>query len=190
VARQPDSMPIRVGDDFTEEFPGADPSAAEATANLVRTSSLLLAEIGRRRRVVADLSASAFEALAVLEGAGVPLPSSVIADRLLVSTASMTSLLDTLARRGLIVREPHPDDRRKILVRLTEPAYYLVDRMLPIVHGAATEVFATFDQEEKRTLVELLARVQRRLADLSGREPATPLPRSGRGRRRRASHTT
>src|SRR5436305_15265934 len=93
VARQPDSMPIRVGDDFTEEFPGADPSAAEATANLVRASSLLLAEIGRRRRVVADLSASAFEALAVLEGAGVPLPSSVIADRLLVSTASMTPLL-------------------------------------------------------------------------------------------------
>jgi DNA-binding MarR family transcriptional regulator len=138
-----------------------------------------------RSRVVADLSASAFETLAVLDGAGEPLSSSVIAERLLVSTASMTSLLDTLARRGLIVREPHPDDRRKILVRLTGPAHDLVDRMLPIVHGAATEAFALLTDEEKRSLVELLGRVQRRVADLSQQEPATPLPRRSPGRRRR-----
>lgn len=32
----------------------------------------------------------------------------------------MTSLFDTLERRGLIERDPHPVDRRKVLIRLTD----------------------------------------------------------------------
>ena len=167
--------PIRVGRDFEEEFPGADAAAAEAAANLVRTTSLWMAEVTRRRRAVADLSPSGFQALAILEGAAEPLPSTVIADRLLISTASMTSLLDTLERRGLVVRDPHPKDRRKILVRLTDPGYALVDAVLPIVHGAATEAFAALDEGEREVLVELLGRVQGRLADLAGR----PFPAAG-----------
>jgi MarR family transcriptional regulator, 2-MHQ and catechol-resistance regulon repressor len=170
--------PISVDPRFTDEFPGADPVATEAGANLVRTSSMLLAEIARRRREVADLSASAFEVLAVLEGAGEPLPSSVIAERLLVSTASMTSLLDTLERRGLVARRPHPQDRRKILVELTEAAYDVVDRMLPLVHAAMTDAFDGLTEAQRHTLVELLGHVQARLTDLSGRTPAAPLPRN------------
>src|SRR5947208_10013388 len=99
-----DVRPLRVGDDFEDEFPGASRSAAEVSANLVRTSDAFLAELHRRRREIADLSPSAFQALAVLEGAGEPLSGHVIAERLLVSSASMTSLLDTLERRGLIER--------------------------------------------------------------------------------------
>src|SRR4051812_35014074 len=110
---------IRVGPDFAAEFPGALASSAEATANLIRASNALLNEIQRRRTPLAALSASAFEALAVIEGADEPLPSHVIAERLLVSTASMTSLLDTIERRGLAVRLPHPTDRRKIQVAIT-----------------------------------------------------------------------
>lgn len=172
-----DEMPLRVGTDFEAEFPGADPVAAEAAANLVRATSMWMAEVTRRRREVAELSPSAFQALAILEGAGEPLPSTVIADRLLVSTASMTSLLDTLERRGLVVRDPHPGDRRKILVRLTEPGYALVDAMLPIVHAAATDVFGALNQGERETLVELLGRVQRRLAEVAGGLFDPPQPR-------------
>ncbi len=115
-----------------------------------------MAEVSRRRREVADLSPSGFQALAILEGAGERLASTVIANRLLISTASMTSLLDTLERRGLVVRDPHPQDRRKILVRLTEAGKALVDEMLPIVHGAATDVFSTLAEAEREILVELL----------------------------------
>jgi|SRR4051794_6135450 len=175
--RDGSGLPIRVGSDFAEEFPGADPAAAEAAANLVRATSLWMTEVTRRRREAAELSPSGFQALAILEGAGEPLPSTTIAERLLVSTASMTSLLDTLERRGLVVRGPHPQDRRKILVRLTEPGRALVDAVLPIVHAAATDVFVTLTKAEREMLVELLGRVQRRLADLAGRPFAAPEPR-------------
>jgi DNA-binding MarR family transcriptional regulator len=172
-----ENAPVRVGPGFENEFPGADPVAAEAGANLARTNFLWMAELARRRRVVADLSPSGFQALAILEGAGEPLPSTVIADRLLVSTASMTSLLDTLERRGLVVRDAHPRDRRKILVRLTDAGYAVVDRMLPIVHAAATDVFGTLTRAERETLVDLLGRVQHHLAELAGRPVPAPQPR-------------
>ena len=133
-----DVAPIRVPADFEREFPGASRSAAEVAANLVRTADALLAEFERRRREIADLSASAFQALAILEGADEPLAGHVIAERLLVSSASMTSLLDTLERRGLIERHRHPDDRRKVLIHLTDEARAIVDQMLPAVHAAAT----------------------------------------------------
>lgn len=91
---------MRVPDDFEQEFPGASRSAAESAANLVRTADALLREFDRRRREVADLSASGFQAFAILDGAGEPLPSHVVSEGLLVSSASMTSLFDTLERVG------------------------------------------------------------------------------------------
>jgi hypothetical protein len=74
--------PIRVPDDFEREFPGASRSGAEVVANLVRTADAVVAEISRRRRAIANLSPSAFQALAILEGADEPLDARTIAERL------------------------------------------------------------------------------------------------------------
>ena len=174
---------VRVPAGFAREFPGADPRCAEAAANLVRTTSSYLAELDRRRRPIAALSASAYQTLAILEGAGQPLPSSVIADRLLVTTASMTSLLDTLERRGLVVRSPHPHDRRKILVELTNDAYQVVDQMLPVVHRTATDVFSVLTPDERTLLIDLLARAHQRLEEVRQQAPPDAPPRR-RPRRR------
>src|SRR5689334_25310399 len=103
---------------------------------------MFLDELNRRRATVTGLSPSATQVLAVLDGAGEPLPSNVIAERLLITTASMTSLLDTLQRNGYIRRLPHPSDRRKILVEITPAAREVVDRMLPVIHTAEAEIFA------------------------------------------------
>jgi DNA-binding MarR family transcriptional regulator len=180
-----DVTPIRVPADFAREFPGASASAAEAATNLIRTGDAVLAEIDRRRREIVDLSASAFQTLAILDGAEEPLAPHVIADRLLVSSASMTSLLDTLERRGLIERRPHPDDRRKVLVHLTGEARDVVDRMLPAVHAASTEIFAPLSEADRDHLITMLTTVRAQLADLDGRDPVTPTPR--RKRRRSAA---
>lgn len=173
---------VRVGSGFAKEFPGADASSAEAAANLVRAANDFLAELQRQRAQVASLSPSAFEALAVIEGAGEPVPSHVIADQLLVSTASMTSLLDTLEKRGLAVRLPHPTDRRKILVDITPEGRRIVDEMLPIVHATATRAFATLSDNERQTLIKLLTKLRRQLSQNADAEPVRPKPRRKRTR--------
>ena len=170
----PDVSPIRVPKDFSAEFPGASPSAAESGANLVRAADAFLTEVNRRRRSIADLSASAFETLAILDGAGEPLSGHVIAERLLVTSASMTSILDTLERRGLVWRSAHPTDRRKVLIHLADEAREIVDRMLPSVHRTATEAFADLTEQDRETLVTLLATVSARLGALSHETPPEP----------------
>src|SRR5438874_1735159 len=65
------------------------------------------------------LSGTAKQALAILDGAGEPLEPGVIADRLIITSGSTTSLLDTLEKAGLVRRTRHPEDRRKVLVDIT-----------------------------------------------------------------------
>ena len=122
----------------------------------MRTADALLAEFERRRRAIADLSASAFQALAILEGADEPLVANVIAERLLVSSASMTSLLDTLERRGLIERHDHPDDRRKVIVEATEDTQRLCERYYGDLAREGRRRLQAFSDVELGTVLEFL----------------------------------
>jgi DNA-binding MarR family transcriptional regulator len=173
-----DLEPIRVHPGFRREFPGAKPTAVETAANLVRAASAFLDEVDRRRRPVAGLSHSGYEALSVLEGAGQPLPAHQIAERLLVTTASITSLLDTLVKRGFVIREPHPTDRRKILVRLTPAGAAVVNETLPIVHRAATDVFGSLPADQVEQLIDVFTAARRKIAALAELPPPVPRPRN------------
>jgi DNA-binding MarR family transcriptional regulator len=127
-----------------------------------------------------QLSPGARQVLAVVDGASEPLEPSVIASRLLVTTASMTSLLDNLEKRGLIVRRPHPDDRRKLLISITPAAQSIVDALLPAMHARERQVMDdALSPNEQRTLLKLMAKVQRAATG------ARSTPPSSRALRRR-----
>ena len=84
-----------------------------------------------------------------------------IAERLLITTGSMTSLLDTLQKRGLIRRLPHPGDRRKLLVGITPDAQLIVDEFLPSLHARERELIsAALTTSEQRQLLRHLAKTQ------------------------------
>lgn len=89
---------VRVDADVEDEFPGADLVATECYANLVRTGDLLIGLHNLQAWNDHRLSASAKQALAILDGASEPLEPGVIAERLLITSGSVTSLLDTLEK--------------------------------------------------------------------------------------------
>ena len=152
---------IRVGDDFEDEYPGASALATECFANLYRAGIISMELHNRQTRDEYQLSPSAREILAIIEGAGEALEPSVIAERLLITTGSMTSLLDTLQKRGLIRRLPHPGDRRKLLVDITPDAQVIVDEFLPSFHARERELIsAALTTGEQRQLLGLLAKIQ------------------------------
>jgi DNA-binding MarR family transcriptional regulator len=173
---EPHRLPLRQGDSFEEEFPGASRSATECAVNLTRAATLLLAELQRSRRPYADLSTAAFQILAVIEGQGAPLPPSVIAERMLMTSGTMTSLLDTLARRGLVRRTPHPDDRRMLLIDITDAGREVVDVVLPVTHRITEEMFGHLSETERERLIRTLGRVQERLEELREQPPPTGPP--------------
>nr|WP_236672838.1 MarR family transcriptional regulator [Comamonas sp. JC664] len=76
-----------------------------------------------------------------------------------VSRATMTGLLDTLEKDGLISREDHPEDRRMYTVRLTSKARQLVEGMLPDHFRRIAALMAPLSEEEHTTLRALLAKV-------------------------------
>lgn len=85
-------------------------SVARVTAWLSRQAELALAE--------ADLSLPQYRVLGLL-AEGIALPSSM-ADSLDVRRPSVTAVVDGLVARGLVVREPDPNDRRQVTHSITE----------------------------------------------------------------------
>jgi len=129
------------------------------------------------------LSAGGRQALAVLDGAGHPLSPTAIAERLLVTTASMTSLLDTLERRGLVTRSPDPDDRRKLLVTLTADGQQAVDAFLPEIVALQTATMAGLTEAEREQFRRTLAIIRENIDTLDPAAVAAAAPPRGTPRR-------
>jgi len=129
------------------------------------------------------LSAAGRQALAVLEGSDGPLSPTVIAERMFVTTASTTSLLDTLEGRGLVTRLPDPSDRRRILVALTDAGRQAVDEFLPQIVALQTAALAGLGETERKRLIASLAVIKETVGGLDGAEiAAAAQPRRKRPR--------
>lgn len=164
VAAEPRSNDVAVSprrvdhEAFRVEFPSGDPTTTECAQNLVRTTHLFWDADNRALKSL-GLSSPARILLATLEGAGEPLPHSELADRLFVTGASVTSIVDTLERKGLVRRVRLESDRRVVLVELTEAAYPVIDRFLSQVTALHRAEFSVLSEQERETLVRLLAKV-------------------------------
>jgi DNA-binding MarR family transcriptional regulator len=107
------------------------------------------------------LSPSAFNVLMALHNTeGRVLEPCQLAQRLLISRPSVTGLLDTLQAKKLIAREPHADDRRRVLVRLTDEGLALLESHFDTHYREQNALFGALSDDEKSTLVTLLRRVR------------------------------
>jgi DNA-binding MarR family transcriptional regulator len=94
------------------------PQDSDALADRLQTAAIQLLRRVRVRDGEPGLSAPRLSALSVIVVAG-PLTISELAATQGVRPPTMTRLVDTLQRDGMVVREPHPDDGRSIRVRST-----------------------------------------------------------------------
>jgi DNA-binding MarR family transcriptional regulator len=156
-------IPIRVGGDFAAKYPDASASATECAMNLARTGDQVLGRVAAALQPF-DVSPAGGLVLGILKDAGQPCPPNYISDRLIVSRATVTGVLDTLVKRGLVRREPHPTDRRMVLVHLTNAGSRMADRVRRTVHAAEAEWMGPLSEHERAQLTELLGKLQRHLA--------------------------
>jgi DNA-binding MarR family transcriptional regulator len=95
-------------------------------------------------------------------------------------TAGMTKLLDRLEGKGLLRRRRHPNDRRAVVIELTDHGRGLVPRLPPIFGRVTRRLLAGFSADEVRELTAMLQRMLNNLhatADAPA-EPKSPCPRS------------
>jgi DNA-binding MarR family transcriptional regulator len=175
-----------------KEFPDLDPSAAEAFLHLLHTSDEVFAVSDRslaghsishgRFGVLMLLWRSVQPRAAKLLGADECVPGprtpAELADAAGVTRATMTGLIDTLERDGFVKREPDPDDRRMMSVRLTGRGERFMQEFLPGHFKAIAAIMSTLTEAERKTLVSLLIKVQEQAAVLTpvrDNAPAAPI---------------
>ncbi|MFC9769910.1 MULTISPECIES: MarR family winged helix-turn-helix transcriptional regulator [unclassified Pseudarthrobacter] len=124
----------------------------------------------RRTRPIMDRGATDVLALRYVREAsrrGDGLRPTELAALLGLSSASITALIDRLVAGGVVVREPHPSDRRASILRSTalseaEEVQALDDARRPIA-----DVIASLDHDELGTVFGFLGRMRHAMDEVA-----------------------
>ena len=155
-------------DDFTDDLlakwdsarPDIGVGALQVTARLARIGPLLA-----RRQEAAfarfGLSRGEVGMLSALRTAGPPhrLSPTRLSHGLMLSSAGVTSRLDRLERRGFVRRLPDPDDRRGVIVELTDSGVEIVDVAVEANSASERKLMEPFDPQELEILEVLLRKL-------------------------------
>ncbi|HEU5004000.1 MAG TPA: MarR family transcriptional regulator [Actinomycetota bacterium] len=116
------------------------------------------------------------EVLNALGRAGPPyrLSQGQLARSAQLTSGGMTGQADRMELAGWVTRSPDPDDRRGVLICLTEAGQAVLQRSLGTYLGDADRALAVLDTRDRAALAVLLARVVSGLSE-------EPPPGSRRG---------
>ena len=113
----------------------SEPEAMAAATSIIRAQQLVSTAVDRALRPL-GLTFARYEVLMLLgfSRSGV-LPTTKMADRLMVHPTGVTKLIDKLEQQDLVRREPNPKDRRGTLVRIAPAGRRLAGRATKAVEG-------------------------------------------------------
>jgi DNA-binding MarR family transcriptional regulator len=156
----------------SREFSDLDPSAAEVFLHLLHAGDEVFRVVqgNLARHEITQGRFGVLMALAMHERRGAespPLTPAELAQLAGVTRATMTGLIDTLERDGLVIREPAPDDRRMTTVRVTPEARALLRRILPGHFQVMASLMEPLSVSERATLVRLLTKIVARAATIA-----------------------
>ena len=97
---------------------------------------------------------------------GGPVTQAQLAEAIGVTPRNVTTLVDALDATGFARREPHPTDRRAVLVPLTERGLSSMQAMDAEHRSLGADLVAGLDEETIRTTGEALQHVLNRLQAL------------------------
>ena len=139
------------------ERPELDVSGKGITGRITRLRNLISDRFDADAFKPHGLNGGDYGILAALRRVGAPheLTPTELTRHQMVTSGGMTAMLDRLERRGWIERVPNPNDRRGVLVRLTETGKGVVDAAM-----------ASHVETERALVTALSAREQEQLASL------------------------
>ncbi len=173
----------------SKEFPELDPSACDAFLNLLRTSDEVF-KVVEQFLAAHHISQGRFSVLMLLwrsarsrcavgdcveDRPSGPRTPAELADAAGVTRATMTGLIDTLERDGLVRREPDPKDRRMMSVYLTPEGEVFIQQMVPGHFRLMAALMEPLSESERKTMVSLLNKILRHAPSCSPTTTSTSL---------------
>lgn len=122
-------------------------------------SSLVLDNKDGWRRAVVDRTGLPFSRIRILRRlASQPMTVKEVAEAATIDAPAATVAVNDLEARGLVVRQPHPDNRRCKLVSLTEAGRGVI-AVLDDTDDPAPDALAALDEQDLHALRTILARL-------------------------------
>ncbi|WGM39279.1 MarR family transcriptional regulator [Caulobacter sp. NIBR1757] len=149
-----------------------DPAAITAAQDLLRVSKKMLGAFAQAF-AAHGLSPGRYSVLMALDVQRPSMAPSEIADRLGVTRATVTGLIDGLMRDGLVAYADSGADRRRKAIALTPAGAALIDTVLPDIFQRMADLTAPLTADERRTAVTLLGKVEDGLWAMGGAELET-----------------
>ncbi len=131
--------------------------ALSTFVKLIRTTETVSANIHSHLKDI-GLTVSQFGVLEALYHLG-PMCQKDIAEKILKSTGYITTVVDKLAKRGLVVRERNDADRRYFNILLTKEGSALVKNLFPSHAGRITEAMNRLTMAEQKELGRLCKKI-------------------------------
>jgi DNA-binding MarR family transcriptional regulator len=152
----------RIMAQWREVRPDLDPSGKAVTGRVVRAAEL----ISRRNQAVfapLGIRDGEYSALSALRRSGAPyeLSPSQMSEHLMVTSGGLSLMLDRLERAGLVRRRPNPQDRRSVLVSLTDDGLRRIDEAMTLHAGVEQGIVGGLSAHEIAQLGDLLAKLLR-----------------------------
>lgn len=145
-----------------------DPATIAAAQDFLRVAKRMLGAFDRAFEAH-GLSPGRYSVLMALEVERPSLAPSEIADRLGVTRATVTGLIDGLVRDGLVAHAADGPDRRRKAISLTARGELLIDEVVPVIFRRMADMMAPLTPDERQTAVRLLGKVE------NGLSPARPV---------------
>ncbi|NND70474.1 MAG: winged helix-turn-helix transcriptional regulator [Rhodothermales bacterium] len=137
----------------------------EATVALLRTASSVKRSFEALCKQY-GVTLQQYNVLRILRGAGSPLPTMEVADRMVEYEPGVTRLVDRIVAKGLVEKSICKEDARRHLCELTDEGSQLLDKMAPVLKALNNKVTSGLSEEDAEKLVVLLADVRSTLASI------------------------
>jgi DNA-binding MarR family transcriptional regulator len=141
-----------------ELYPDVDFPAMALCFNLIRAANRMTTDMEVSVHRPMGISFAGYRLLFTIRSVGHVNPNE-LARLSSVSTASMSSLLNTLEKSGLITRTPDPEDKRKTLVQLSDEGEQMVAGLCQINNQREQAWAAGLTETEASILAELLRKL-------------------------------
>lgn len=152
--RSPDADAPMPSPDDGWESDSLERSIIRSLRRIIRAVGLYSRELLRRR----NLTTSQLATLRQLGRHGA-LSAGDLARGIAVSQATVTGIVDRLERRGLVTRSRDLEDRRRVVIDLTEAGRQAVASSPPPLHERFMVRLAELPEDERREIDRMLRRI-------------------------------
>lgn len=155
-------MPVSLAQEMNLQAPFRD-VYHETALNIVRTAGVLSAAAAAFFRAH-GLTEAQFNVLFALKHNPRDITQSDLGRMLVVTRATITSVLDKLESKGLVERISVPSNRRIYHLALTPKGRALIDELEPQYRNKLHDAMAALDEDACRNAIDFLEQVRGRAA--------------------------